>query len=43
MVDVAPLRYGVIFKKAFSKPHIFMAFVKDITGSPTIGIAIFKR
>lgn len=29
---VAPLRYGVIFKKAFSDPEIFMAFVKDIVG-----------
>jgi len=32
MTRVAPLRYGVIFKKAFSQPHIFMAFVKDIIG-----------
>ena len=32
MIEVAPLRYGVIFKKAFSKPHIFTAFVKDILG-----------
>ncbi|MCK5872172.1 MAG: PD-(D/E)XK nuclease family transposase [Methylococcales bacterium] len=29
---MAPLRYGVIFKKVFSKPHIFTAFVKDILG-----------
>jgi len=29
MKQVASLRYGVIFKKAFSKPHIFKAFVKD--------------
>jgi hypothetical protein len=29
MIQVASLRYGVIFKKAFSKPHIFKAFVKD--------------
>ncbi len=29
MIKVASLRYGVIFKKAFSKPHIFKAFVKD--------------
>jgi hypothetical protein len=32
MIKVASLRYEVIFKKAFSKPHIFTAFVKDITG-----------
>ncbi|MDM8565680.1 Rpn family recombination-promoting nuclease/putative transposase [Candidatus Halobeggiatoa sp. HSG11] len=32
MIEVAPLRYGVIFKKAFSKPHIFTAFVRDILG-----------
>ena len=32
MIEVAPLRYGVIFKKAFSKPHIFTAFVKDVLG-----------
>jgi len=32
MIKVAPLRYGVIFKKVFSKPHIFTAFVKDILG-----------
>ena len=31
-MKVAPLRYGVIFKKAFSQPHIFTAFVKDFTG-----------
>jgi predicted transposase/invertase (TIGR01784 family) len=29
MIQVASLRYGVIFKKAFSQPHIFKAFVKD--------------
>jgi len=29
MKQVASLHYGVIFKKAFSKPHIFKAFVKD--------------
>jgi len=29
MIKVASLRYGVIFKKAFSQPHIFKAFVKD--------------
>jgi len=32
MIEVAPLRYGVIFQKVFSKPHIFTAFVKDILG-----------
>lgn len=32
MKNVAPLRYGVIFKKAFSRPDIFTAFVKDILG-----------
>lgn len=32
MKQVAPLRYGVIFKKAFSEPEIFTAFVRDIAG-----------
>ena len=32
MIEVASLRYGVIFKKVFSKPHIFTAFVKDMLG-----------
>lgn len=32
MLKVASLRYGVIFKKAFSKPDIFTAFVKDMLG-----------
>jgi hypothetical protein len=32
MKQVAPLRYGVIFKKAFSQPDIFTAFVKDVLG-----------
>jgi len=32
MIKVSPLRYGVIFKKAFTKPHIFTAFVKDFFG-----------
>ncbi|MDM8568037.1 hypothetical protein QUF50_00695 [Thiotrichales bacterium HSG1] len=32
MIEVASLRYGVIFKKVFSRPHIFTAFVKDILG-----------
>jgi len=30
MKHVAPLRYGVIFKKAFCKPEIFTAFVKAV-------------
>lgn len=30
MKHVAPLRYDVIFKKAFSDPAIFTAFAKDI-------------
>ena len=29
MIRVESLRYGVIFKKAFSQPNIFKAFVKD--------------
>ncbi len=29
MKEVAPLRYGVIFKKAFCVPEIFTAFVRD--------------
>jgi predicted transposase/invertase (TIGR01784 family) len=32
MKKVASLRYGVIFKKAFSQPAIFTAFVQDILG-----------
>lgn len=32
MKQVASLRYGVIFKKAFSQPDIFTAFVHDIVG-----------
>jgi len=32
MKKVASLRYGVIFKKAFSEPDIFKAFVKDFLG-----------
>ncbi len=32
MKQVAPLRYGVIFKKAFSHVEIFKAFVKDVLG-----------
>ncbi|HFD31727.1 MAG TPA: hypothetical protein ENJ28_03295 [Gammaproteobacteria bacterium] len=29
MIEVASLHYGVIFKKAFSQPHIFTALVND--------------
>ncbi len=32
MKKVAPLRYGVIFKKAFCDPEIFTAFVRDVIG-----------
>ncbi len=32
MKQVASLRYGVIFQKAFSRPNIFKAFVKDFLG-----------
>ncbi len=32
MKKVASLRYGVIFKKAFSQPDVFTAFVKAILG-----------
>jgi predicted transposase/invertase (TIGR01784 family) len=32
MKEVASLRYGVIFKKAFSVPEIFKAFVHDFIG-----------
>jgi len=32
MKQVASLRYGVIFKKSFSQPDIFKAFVKDFIG-----------
>ncbi len=32
MKQVASLKYGVIFKKAFSRPEIFTAFVRDILG-----------
>jgi len=33
MIEVASLRYGVIFKKAFCVPEIFNAFIRDITGA----------
>lgn len=32
MKHVASLKYGVVFKKAFCDPEIFMAFVKDMIG-----------
>ena len=32
MKQVAPLRYDVIFKKAFSHPNLFIALVKDFIG-----------
>ncbi len=32
MKKVAPLRYGIIFKKAFCDPEIFTAFVRDVAG-----------
>jgi hypothetical protein len=32
MKQVAPLRYDVIFKKAFGHPHLFTALVKDFAG-----------
>ena len=32
MKEVASLRYGVIFKKAFRIPAIFIAFVRDVVG-----------
>ena len=33
MKEVASLRYGVIFKKAFGELDIFTAFVKDVVSS----------
>ncbi|CAK0739270.1 conserved hypothetical protein [Gammaproteobacteria bacterium] len=32
MKDVAPLRYGVVFKKAFSELGVFKGFVRDFLG-----------
>jgi len=32
MKQVAPLQYGVMFKKAFCDPEIFTAFVRDFLG-----------
>lgn len=30
--EVVPLRYGTAFKKAFSDPEVFSAFVRDVVG-----------
>ncbi|KOR27278.1 hypothetical protein TI04_13570, partial [Achromatium sp. WMS2] len=30
MIEVFPLKYGPIFKKVFSHPHIFQQFASDI-------------
>ncbi|MCP4699260.1 MAG: hypothetical protein GY862_20790, partial [Gammaproteobacteria bacterium] len=32
MIDVIPLKYGTIFKRAFSEPDVFCQFVEDILG-----------
>ncbi len=32
MIEVIPLKYGVTFKRVFSKPEIFREFVHDVTG-----------
>lgn len=32
MVDVASLRFDVIFKKAFGQPDVFRQFVHDVLG-----------
>ncbi len=29
-MQVIPLKYGAIFKQAFSQPDVFQQFVKDI-------------
>jgi hypothetical protein len=34
MKHVASLKYGVVFKKAFCDPEIFVAFAKDVLGIP---------
>jgi len=34
MKQVASLKYGVVFKKAFCDPEIFTAFVQDMVGIP---------
>ncbi|MCI5131269.1 MAG: hypothetical protein D3904_07040 [Candidatus Electrothrix sp. EH2] len=34
MKQVASLKYGVVFKKAFCEPEIFTAFVRDVAGLP---------
>jgi len=30
MIEVAPLKYGVVFKQAFSQVEVFKQFVKDV-------------
>lgn len=32
MIEVAPLKYGAVFKRAFSDPEIFSRFAQDILG-----------
>jgi len=32
MTEVLSLHYGAVFKHAFSQPHIFREFVRDVTG-----------
>ena len=32
MIDVIPLKYGTMFKRAFSQPAIFRQFVQDVLG-----------
>jgi hypothetical protein len=32
MVQVIPLKYGQMFKRVFSQPHVFNQFAKDILG-----------
>lgn len=32
MIEVIPLKYGAIFKRAFSQPVVFTQFIKDILG-----------
>ena len=32
MIEVIPLKYGAIFKRAFSQPEVFTQFVKDVLG-----------
>ncbi len=32
MIEVIPLKYGTMFKRAFSQPDVFRQFVCDILG-----------